>query len=246
MFNNAYLLQESKDTLGETKFDTKINSKIWNGNNENNKSIYTQLFLRYLLLKKFSLKFNQKLETRFFLFFNFINFILLNNKNKFFLVSNFLDLKIYDYKQYLKNDIRNNKIKLSNLLGVPTWKNEVFPAKKKLLAVLTVSGRTMGRTTVSKANELSKKKNIYRKKNSFKIKTPFEKNKNLTNNAVDSLNPFFFLKNLNYFFLSLINKQSLKNIHSYFNKSLKNFRNLQKPFSSCLNISLTNQETKII
>ena len=101
------------------------------------RSIYTQLFLRYLLLKKFSLKFNQKLETRFFLFFNFINFTLLNNKNKFFLVSNFLDLKIYDYKQYLKNDIRNNKIKFSNLLGA------------------------------SKANELSKKKKYLQKKNFF-------------------------------------------------------------------------------
>jgi ribosomal protein S3 len=222
-----YPLEKSKNILGETKFSTrcptghgkdKINTKIWNVNNENNKSIYTQLFLRYLLLKKFSLKFNQKLETRFFLFFNFINFTLLNNKNKFFLVSNFLDLKVYDYKQYLKNDIRNNKIKFSNLLGA------------------------------SKTNELSKKKKYLQKKKSFGSdaeKTLFEKNKNLTNNAVDSLSALFFLKNLNYFFLSLINKQSLKKIHSYFNKSLKNFDSLQKPFSSCLNISLTNHETKI-
>ena len=118
-------------SLDKTNFNTKINTKIWNFNTENNKSIYIQLFLRYLLLKKFSLKFNQKLETRNFLFFNFINFTLLNNKNKFFLVSNFLNLKIHDYKQYLKNDITNNKIKFSNLLATRT-KQMNYTRKKNI------------------------------------------------------------------------------------------------------------------
>ena len=216
-------------SLDKTNSNTKINTKIWNFNTENNKSIYIQLLLRYLLLKKFSLKFNQKLETRNFLFFNFINFTLLNNKNKFFLVSNFLNLKIHDYKQYLKNDITNNKIKFSNLLAA------------------------------SKATELyEKKKHLYTKKsfspysseavvglNSKKaIKTLFNNNKNITNNTIVSLNSS--LNNLNYFFLSLINKQSLKKIHSYFNKSLKNFYTLpaqQKPFFSCLTVSAINQQT---
>ena len=222
-------------SLDKTNSNTKINTKIWNFNTENNKSIYIQLFLRYLLLKKFSLKFNQKLETRNFLFFNFINFTLLNNKNKFFLVSNFLNLKIHDYKQHLKNDIRNNKIKFSNLLAASPY-------------------RLVG--PKGKANELyEKKKHLYTKKsfnpyslvglNSKKaIKTLFDKNKNITNNTIVSLNSS--LNNLNYFLLSLINKQSLKKIHSYFNKSLKNFYTLseaEKPFFSCLTVSAINQKT---
>ena len=204
----------------QTNFNTKINTKIWNFNTENNKSIYIQLFLRYLLLKKFSLKFNQKLETRNFLFFNFINFALLNNKNKFFLVSNFLNLKIHDYKQYLKNDIRDNKIKFSNLLAA------------------------------SKTNELcEKKKHLYTKKSFSSEADPLvgpNSNKNITNNTIVSLNSS--LNNLNYFFLSLINKQSLKKIHSYFNKSLKNFYTLsaqQKSFLSHLTVSSINQQTSL-
>ena len=202
-------------SLDKTNHNTKINTKIWNFNIENNKSIYIQLFLRYLLLKKFSLKFNQKLETRNFLFLNFINFALLNNKNKFFLVSNFLNLKIHDYKQYLKNDIKDNKIKFSNLLAA------------------------------SKANELyEKKKHLYTKKLFNSEANPLvgpNNNKNITNNTILSLNSS--LNNLNYFFLSLINKQSLKKIHSYFNKSLKNFYTLQKPFFSHLTVSPINQQT---
>ena len=156
-------------SLDKTNSNIKINTKIWNFNTENNKSIYIQLFLRYLLLKKFSLKFNQKLETRNFLFSNFINFALLNNKNKFFLVSNFLNLKIHDYKQYLKNDIRDNKIKFSNLLAA------------------------------SKANELyEKKKHLYTRK-SFSSEADslvgLNSNKNITNNTIVSLNSS--LNNLN-------------------------------------------------
>ena len=204
-------------SLDKTNSNSKINTKIWNFNTENNKSIYIQLFLRYLLLKKFSLKFNQKLETRNFLFFNFINFALLNNKNKFFLVSNFLNLKIHDYKQYLKNDIRDNKIKFSNLLAA------------------------------SKTNELcEKKKHLYTKKSFSSEADPLvgpNSNKNITNNTIVSLNSS--LNNLNYFFLSLINKQSLKKIHSYFNKSLKNFYTLQKPFFSHLTVSPINQQTSL-
>ena len=76
------------------------------------------------------------------------------------------------------------------------------------------------------------------------IKTLFDKNKNITNNTIVSLNSS--LNNLNYFLLSLINKQSLKKIHSYFNKSLKNFYTLseaEKPFFSCLTVSAINQKT---
>ncbi len=204
-------------SLNKTNSNIKINTKIWNFNTENNKSIYIQLFLRYLLLKKFSLKFNQKLETHNFLFFNFINFALLNNKNKFFLVSNFLNLKIHDYKQYLKNDIRDNKIKFSNLLAA------------------------------SKANELyEKKKHLYTRKSFSSEVDPLirpNSNKSITNNTIVSLNSS--LNNLNYFFLSLINKQSLKKIHSYFNKSLKNFYTLQKPFFSHLTVSPINHQTSL-
>ena len=219
--------------LDKKNFNSNINTQIWNFNTENNKSIYIQLFLRYLLLKKFSLKFNQKLETRNFLFFNFINFTLLNNKNKFFLVSNFLNLKIHDYKQYLKNDIRDNKIKFSNLLAASPY-------------------RLVG--PKGKANQLYEKKKHLHTKKSFNseadylvgltsneaIKTLFKNNKNITNNTIVGLNSS--LNNLNYFFLSLINKQSLKKIHSYFNKSLKNFYTLQKPFFSCLTVLPINQQ----
>ena len=246
LFNNPYISEKSLQaespslrnferladnkivSLNKTNSNTKINTKIWNFNTENNKSIYIQLFLRYLLLKKFSLKFNQKLETRNFLFFNFINFTLLNNKNKFFLVSNFLNLKIHNYKQYLKNDTRDNKIKFSNLLAASKT-NELYEKKKHLYTKKSFS---------SEADSLVGP-------NSNKaIKTVFNNNKNITNNTIGSLNSS--LNNLNYLFLSLINKQSLKKIHSYFNKSLKHFYTLseaEKTFFSCLTVSASNQQS---
>ena len=216
-------------SLDKTNFNTKLNTKIWNFNTENNKNTYIQLFLRYLLLKKFSLKFSQKLETRNFLFFNFVNFTLLNNKNKFFLVSNFLNFKIHDYKQYLENDIRDNKIKFCNLLAASKAK-ELYEKKKHLSISLpkkSFSPYFSEAVVGSNANEA--------------IKTIVKSNKNITNNTIVSLNSS--LNNLNYFFLSLINKQSLKKIHSYFNKSLKNFYTLQKPFFSCLTVLPVNQQT---
>ena len=222
-------------SLDKTNFNTKLNTKIWNFNTENNKNTYIQLFLRYLLLKKFSLKFNQKLETRNFLFFNFVNFTLLNNKNKFFLVSNFLNLKIHDYKQYLENDIRDNKIKFCNLLAASKAK-ELYEKKKHL--------------SISKLTPLTKPKKSFShyfseaavgSNGNEAIKTIVKSNKNIPNNTIVSLNSS--LNNLNYFFLSLINKQSLKKIHSYFNKSLKNFYTLQNPFFSCLTVLPVNQQT---
>ena len=231
--NFDFLADNKIVSLDKTNSNTKINTKIWNFNILNNKSIYIQLFLRYVLLKKFSLKFNQKLETRNFLFLNFINFTLLNNKNKFFLVSNFLNLKIHNYKQYLKNDTRDNKIKFSNLLAASKT-NELYEKKKHSPASLP------------KKSFSSEADSLVGLNSNKAIKTLFNNNKNITNNTIVSLN------NLNYFFLSLINKQSLKKIHSYFNKSLKNFYTLfknevfleaEKTFFSCLTVSAINQQT---
>jgi len=90
-----------------------------------------KVFLRYLLLKNFSVKSGYNFEikqARGFLFSNLINFKLLNHNNNFALISHSCSQKIYNYKNYVQENNLTNNVKFSKIPNL-TLKQQGLQAK---------------------------------------------------------------------------------------------------------------------
>jgi ribosomal protein S3 len=200
-----------------------------------NNSSYTKnkvnLFLRYLLLKNFSLKSIVRFpvltmkQTQSFLFYNLINFKLLNNNNKLVLTTNFLKTKIYDHEKSLKENISKNNLKFSSVSQKNYWKNPSF-ILDTLSVALPVTARVQSdekSIALHHGNALSIKRKVETTKLGL-LDLLCSQNINSNSLFLNTINNGSEKKD--YIFSSLINNQSLKKTHNNYNKVFKNFSNL--------------------
>jgi len=211
---------------------------------QNNSEI--QIFLRYLLLKNFCLNLKQKLvrrETQSFLLANLVNFMLLSNKNKLFLTTNFLITKINDYKQHLQQNVIENKTKFSSLttnkkisslhLNSSKYKMNFLPLLKNPGALNSelYPGFPLAfpakQQELRKTNFLNSNRNLVGfNSNAINVKHPNYYTSMIQSNTLSfGLLPCQDL-NTNYLSLSLINKEPLNRTHNRYSQVFNNFNNL--------------------
>lgn len=246
-----YLLINSTNTASLMPlFDSKkLNLKINNGSYTKNK---INLFLRYLLLKNFSLKSIVKFpvslrkQTQGFLFQNLINFRLLNNNNKLVLTTNFLKTKIYDHEKSLQENILKNNLQFSSISQKNYWKNPKQAVQKSpsfILDTLLESNDKL--ITLNHGNTLSVKRKVETKKLNL-LNLLCSENINANSLFLNLINNNS--KKKDYIFSSLINDQSLKRVHNNYNRVFKNISNLtvSNTPSQILEENYKNNKKKIL
>lgn len=228
--NTVSLVPLSDSKKLNLRLTTNKVSRIHKGNSTKNK---INLFLRYLLLKNFSLKcvvkfpVLRKKQTQSFLFSNLINLKLLDNNNKLSLTTNFLKTKIYDHEKNLQQNISKNNLQFSSISKTNYWKNPkqtqfvpenssfmldpLLQSDDKFITPHLHHGHSLRVEKQVNTNKLNLLNLLCSQKinsNSFFL--------NLINNSSEKKD---------YIFLSLINDQSLKTTHNNYNKVFKNGSN---------------------
>ena len=248
-----YLLINSTNTASLIPFSSykESNLRINNGSYTKNK---INLFLRYLLLKHFSLKSGiqfpvlTKKQIQGFLFSNLINFRLLDNNNKLALTTNFLKTKINDHEKSLQENLSKNNLKFSSFSQKSYWKNpkqtQFVPVAPSFIVDTFLQSDDKS-ITLRHGNTFSGQKKVE------------EKKLNLLNLLCSpNINSNFLFLNLinnsskkkDYIFSSLINDQSLKRTHNNYNKVFKNVSNLtvSNSPSQILEENYKNNKRKIL
>lgn len=248
-----YLLINSTNTvslmpLSDSK---KLNLRINNGSYTKNK---INLFLRYLLLKHFSLKSVIKFpvltikQTQCFLFSNLINFRLLDNNNKLVLTTNFLKTKIHDHEKSLQENISKNNLQFSSVSQKNYWKNPKqtqFVQESPSFVLDTFLQSDEKLVTLHHDNTLSGQKKVDKKKLNL-LNLLCSQNINSNSLFLNLINNSS--KKKDYIFSSLINDQSLKRTHNNYNKVFKNVSNLtvSNSPSQILEENYKNNKRKIL
>ena len=263
---NYFLINfTNKAFLAPSSFLEKLNSKINNDNLTKNK---INLFLRYLLLKNFSLKATdkkclllEKKQTQCFLFSNLVNFKLLDNNNNLVLTTNFLKTKIYKHEKNLQENILKNNLQFSSISKKSYWKNpkKIQFAEKNVLLLSdplhvkltkTVEKQlddkfvTLNQDLLNQHSNLSVENKLVTAEKSFGKKAIFC---NLEKKKLDLLYLLCCEKiNCNFLFLNLINTSLEKKNYAFLslinNQSLKKtHNNYNKYFKNLSNKTLINK-----
>lgn len=204
------------------------------------------VFLRYLLLKNFSLKSGANFKAskaQGFLFSNLINLKLLSSNNKLFLITNYLQEKILNNKTDLQQKFLNNTTKFSKAYSNKLCLFKVLPKKAlKPTATLALNKQSNKKSFSSyldsinvklekTENSISAKHNVSLNEKAFNLldilyssqKSSYCLVKKKTNNV--STNFSGNTLNTNNDFLSLMNNELLSNTHYNLEKKFKKFSN---------------------
>jgi ribosomal protein S3 len=194
-----------------------------------------KVFLRYLLLKNFSVKSGSNFETkqaRGFLFSNLINFKLLNHNNHFDLISHSCSQKIYNHKNHVQENNLKNNVKFSKVYSESI--NKTLPLEQiktsKLNNSYTALASHMAKSIDQQGlihNLISFEENVKLNPKTFNLFSIFHSENSTSVSSFTNKNNNQFL-NKDYIFSSLINNESLKKTHNNYGLMFKHFSNFSK------------------